>query len=1014
MYSDSSLRPHGRLLSSNQRVQSNLWPYGISGDLPIILAGISDEKDMSMIREVLHAHEYLRLKGVSTDLVILNEHPPSYVQMLQDEIQRQISMSASSTLLDQKGGVYIRRMDIMPKEDVVLLKSIARVYLRADQGTLEEQTKRRPVEVQLSPPLVTQLKVHRRESRIPILPPVLPMAELSRQLSRSTSSSELVSFNGLGGFTVDGREYVISLLEEQWTPAPWINVLANANNFGCIVSESGCGYTWSVNSRENRITPWSNDPIQDTPGEALYIRDEQTAEYWSPTPLPIREHEKYTVRHGQGYSSIEHVSHGVQQKVRIFVPNADHSADADVKLTELTLTNSTSQPRHLSVTAYHELVLGIQRHQSAPTVVTEIDSTSRAVFATNPYNNEFNSRVAFADLVGEGEKSSTCDRTEFLGRNGSPSAPAAMSRQKLSANSGAGLDPCAAFRLSFFLAAGESRRFIVQLGQADTTANAKRLMAQYQTPTAVDAAFAAVVQYWDGVLTSIEVKTPDPTFNLLVNRWLLYQTLSCRMWARSAFYQSGGAFGFRDQLQDVMALVYSEPQLTRDQLLRAAGRQFPEGDVQHWWHPPTGRGVRTHCSDDALFLPFVLSFYVEVTGDRSILDEKVAFIKAPLLQPNQEDSYNLPTVDEASSASVLEHAIRVADRHMTGGAHNLPFIGSCDWNDGMNMVGHEGKGESVWLAWFLYLTLSRFAGLLEQVGEHTQQVDAYRGRMKSLKVALEESAWDGEWYRRAFFDDGTPLGSAMSDECQIDSIAQSWAVLSGAGEPRRARQAMESADHQLVSREAGLIKLFTPPFDKSQMNPGYIKGYVPGVRENGGQYTHAAVWMVMAFAEMGEGERALELFQMLNPINHTANRAGVQRYKVEPYVMAADVYGRAPHVGRGGWTWYTGSSSWMYRCAVEAILGFDLHAGVLRIRPRMPRGWAGFEVVYRKKAAVLGSGGAVHSKGGVYRILVSNKTRAGGAVTQDDAAYELDGQLITGTEITLPDDGAEHIIRVQV
>ena len=1018
LYSDSSLRPHGRLLSSNQRVQSNLWPYGISGDLPIILAGINDEKDMSMIREVLHAHEYLRLKGVSTDLVILNEHPPSYVQMLQDEIQRQISMSASSTLLDQKGGVYIRRSDIMPKEDVVLLKSIARVYLRADQGTLEEQTKRRPVEMLLSPPLVTAVKAQRRESRISILPPILPLAELSRQLSRSTSSSELVSFNGLGGFTVDGREYVISLLEDQWTPAPWINVLANANNFGCIVSESGCGYTWSVNSRENRLTPWSNDPIQDTPGEALYVRDESTGEYWSPTPLPIREAEKYSVRHGQGYSTIEHTSHGVQQRVRIFVPNADNAFDADIKLTELTLTNSTSQPRHLSVTAYHELVLGIQRHLSTPTVVTEIDPISRAVYATNPYNNEFNSRVAFADLVADGEKSSTCDRTEFLGRNGSPASPAAMSRQRLAANSGAALDPCAAFRVSFLLAGGESRRFIVQLGQADSTASAKRIMAMYHTPTAVDAAFAAVVQYWEGVVGNIEVKTPDPTFNLLVNRWLLYQTLSCRVWARSAFYQSGGAFGFRDQLQDVMALVYSEPQLTRDQLLRAAGRQFPEGDVQHWWHPPTGRGVRTHCSDDALFLPFVLSFYVTVTGDRSILDETVPFIKAPVLQPGQDDSYLLPTVDDSSSATVLEHAIRVADRHLTGGAHNLPFIGSCDWNDGMNMVGHEGKGESVWLAWFLYLTLHRFSDLCDQCGR-AQQAEAYRGRMKSLKVAIEEAAWDGEWYRRAFFDDGTPLGSAMSDECQIDSIAQSWAVLSGAGDKRRARQAMESADHRLVSREAGLIKLFTPPFDKSALNPGYIKGYVPGVRENGGQYTHAAVWMVMAFAEMGEGERALELFQMLNPINHTANRAGVQRYKVEPYVMAADVYGRAPHVGRGGWTWYTGSSSWMYRCAVEAILGFDLQAGVLRLRPRLPRGWTDFQMVYRRKAAVLGKGPAVTVKGGVYRIFVTNKGRtaaaaAGDAPQQDDAVYELDGQSVASAEITLPDDGAEHVIRVQV
>ena len=786
LYTDSSLRPHGRLLTSNTRVQANLWPYGISGDLPIILTGINDEKDMQMVREVLHAHEYLRLKGVATDLVILNEHPPSYVQMLQDEIQRQISMSASSSLMDKKGGVYIRRSDIMPKEDVVLLKSIARVYLRADQGTLEEQTKRRPVEMQLSPPLLMPSK-GRKESRIPLLPPVLPMAELSRQLSRhSSASSDLVSFNGLGGFTVDGHEYVISMVDDQWTPAPWINVLANANGFGCIVSESGAGYTWSVNSRENRITPWSNDPIQDTPGEALYIRDEQTGEYWSPTPLPVRETERYTIRHGQGYTTFSHTSHGIAQHVRVFVPAVmDPNIDADIKITEVTLTNQTSQTRQLSLTAYHELVLGIQRAASAPTIITEIDAASKAIYATNPYNNEFNTRVAFCDLVNDGEKSVTCDRTEFLGRNGSTTAPAAMQRQKLSANCGAGLDPCAAFRSTFILAAGETRRMFVQLGEADTLDHAKTIMAAYKDAGQIEVAFGAVTEWWDDLLSTIEIKTPDVTMNLLVNRWLLYQTLSCRLWARSAFYQSGGAFGFRDQLQDVMALVYSEPQLTRDQIIRAAGRQFPEGDVQHWWHPPTGRGVRTHCSDDALFLPFVLAFYVNVTGDRSILEEKVPFIKGPLLQPGQEDSYNQPQVDTESTATILEHAIRVADRHMEGGAHNLPFIGSCDWNDGMNMVGHEGKGESVWLAWFLYLTLDHFSKLLD-TADRKDKADVYRGRMQSLKTAIEEQAWDGEWYRRAFFDDGTPLGSASNEECQIDSIAQSWAVLSGAGEAKRA------------------------------------------------------------------------------------------------------------------------------------------------------------------------------------------------------------------------------------
>jgi cyclic beta-1,2-glucan synthetase len=755
--------------------------------------------------------------------------------------------------------------------------------------------------------------------------------------------SDLEFFNGLGGFAADGREYVTILGEGQWTPAPWINVISNPY-FGFQVSESGSGYTWSLNSRENQLTPWSNDPVSDPPGETIYVRDEDSGELWGPTVLPIREEAwPYIARHGQGYSRFEHTSHEVALDLLQFVPLED-----PIKISRLTIENRSARSKRLSVTAYVEWVLGVSRSASAPFIVTEVDPETGMMLARNPWNSEFGGRVAFADL-GERQTAWTGDRTEFLGRNGTLDHPLSLERgDRLSGKVGAGLDPCGALQTIVELQAGGRAEIVFLLGEVATREEARDLISRYRAAD-LDGTLRTVMEHWEDVLGAVQVTTPDRAMNIMLNGWLLYQTLACRVWARAAFYQSGGAYGFRDQLQDVMALTVAKRDVARAQLLRAAARQFVEGDVQHWWHPPSGRGVRTRISDDLLWLPYALFHYLEVTGDVGLLDEVVPFLDGPALAAGQDESYFEPTVSE-QSGTMFEHCARALDRSLAVGSHGLPLIGTGDWNDGMNRVGSAGKGESVWLGWFLHTILWEFARVADARGER-QRAEMWRLHVSALKAALEREAWDGEWYRRAYFDDGTPLGSATNDECRIDSIAQSWGVISGGAEPARGARAMAAVEKHLVRPGEGLVLLFTPPFDRGSHDPGYIKGYLPGVRENGGQYTHAAIWSVLAFAALSDGDKASELFSLLNPINHASTRAGVYRYKVEPYVVAADIYAEPPHAGRGGWTWYTGSAGWMYRAGVEWLLGFRLRGSVLYLDPCIPRSWRGFEVTFRYHAS---------------------------------------------------------------
>jgi len=971
LYADPSMRADGELLKHNTLNARVLWRYSISGDLPIVLVRVEEQEDREVVRQLLRAHAYWHGKGLAVDLVVLNESAAAHAQDLQTSLDE--LASGSQTAGPGHGGIFMLRADSLSAPERQLLQCAARAILFGlKQGSLEQQVERA------------------RGAVAELHPPVAPRAAPPPTTAETASPlPTLEFFNGLGGFAGHGREYVTVLEQGQRTPAPWVNIIANPE-FGFQVSESGAGYTWSSNSQENQLTPWSNDPVCDAPGEAFYLRDEETGELWTPTALPIRiEDTRYTARHGHGYSRFEQNSHGILSELLQFV-----SWDDPVKISTLILENRSPRARKLSVTGYVEWVLGTSRASSAPFVVTESDPASGALFAGNPWNAEFGKRIAFVDCAGR-QSSWTGDRTEFIGRNGSLAQPAALrAGAALSNRTGAGLDPCGALQTAVELAPGERVQLTFTLGQAEDRQAARNLVARYRVldPSAL---LSQVTANWDQILTKVQVETPNRATDLMLNGWLLYQVLACRMWARTAFYQASGAYGFRDQLQDCMALNIARPDLARAHLLRCAARQFIEGDVQHWWHPPGGSGVRTHISDDRIWLPYAVAEYVSVTGDLPVLDETVQFLEGAAVKADQPDAYFAPALS-AQTGTLFEHCVRAIDCSLANGVHGLPLMGGGDWNDGMNRVGYQGKGESVWLGWFLYATLSQFTSLASARGDQAAAA-RWQAHAAALRIALQDHAWDGAWYRRAYFDDGTPLGSAGDMECRIDSLAQSWSVMSGAADATRQRRAMQSVAQHLIRPDDDLVLLLTPPFDKMPHDPGYIKGYLPGVRENGGQYTHAAAWCAIAYAMLADGDRAAALFNMLNPINHAATRAGVETYKAEPYVVAGDIYAAATHVGRGGWTWYTGSAGWLYRCGIESILGLQKRGDSLTIDPCIPHAWRSFRLDYRHGTAR-------------YLVTVDNPHGA----TKGVASLQLDGMPLPSQAPSVPlvDDGKLHRVHV--
>ncbi|HET9664534.1 MAG TPA: hypothetical protein VFP00_09920 [Burkholderiales bacterium] len=923
IYANRSLRPPSPQLRKGLSSQSALWPIGVSGDIPVVLVRIDEVEDLDVVRQLLRAHEYWRMKHFPVDLVILNDRASSYLQNLHATIETLIRTSRvqrASREGGPGGSVHLLRADQLSQETLAALPSLARVTISARRGSLQDQLNR----------IVEGATI----------PPLRPLAKKSKPGGVGAITDNLEFFNGIGGFDKNGTEYVTVLDNGSMTPVPWINIVANPH-FGFQAAAEGPGYSWSENSRDFQLTGWSNDPVSNRPAEAIYVKDEASGELFGPTVLPIRDGEgPYIARHGFGYSSFEHSAHQIRLTLDQFVPLGD-----PVKISRLKLRNLSNVKRTLSVTAYVEWVLGVTRAQAAAYMTTDIDSQTGAMLVRNPWSVRFGTRVAFVDLGGA-QSRWTGDRREFLGRHGNLSAPLALVEgAEFSNTTGAGYDPCSALQTIVELAPQETKEVIFLLGDAPDLQTAQSLVQRYREVD-LDAALDEVGRHWRELLRAVQVKTPDRSMDIMLNGWLAYQTLACRVWARCGFYQVSGAFGFRDQLQDCLALLWFKPDIAREHLLRAASRQFRQGDVQHWWLPRTGQGIRTRISDDAVWLVYCTARYVSFTGDTSVLDEKVPFLEGQMLGAEEHDAFFEPEVSE-ESASLFQHCIRALKHSLTKGPHGLPLFGTGDWNDAMNRVGHLGKGESVWLGWFICTTLAAFLPIVEIRGKKSL-AEKWRKYLTQLRSALETSAWDGDWYLRGYFDDGTLLGSTTSEECRIDALAQSWAVISGAADPARVQLAMDEVEKQLIRSSDRVAMLFTPPFDRTPLDPGYIKGYPPGIRENGGQYTHASCWTVFALAKLHRADKAHALFAMLNPINHATTPSGVLRYRTEPYAVAADVYSMPPHTGRGGWTWYTGSAGWLFQAGLEAVLGLELKGDRLHVHPCIPDEWEGFEVAFNR------------------------------------------------------------------
>ncbi len=992
IYSNPKYRANSLQLAENRKKQQDLWVYGISGDLPLIVFKMDQTDQIKHLKKMLKAHAFWRLRGLKTELLILNDHAPSYADEVHEAIIQLVESSSERGLMNKYGGIFLHRTDKMPPEDLALVYSVAHAMFSRKLPAIEDL-------IQKGAETKSWLKSDSEDEHKP--------ASVKHRGDPAIEQVEgkLQYFNGFGGFSKDGNEYRIHITIDPETnrhnfpPAPWVNVLSNPD-FGSLISESGAGYTWSENSRENKMTTWSNDPVLDPHSEAFYIRDNDNKIFWSPAPGPIPGNGNYEVAHGFGYTSFYHTSEGLNQELTHYVPLKD-----SVKISRLVIENMDNKPRSLSLFRYLDRVMGVSRNSSSRYIISSFVDDMDTLISKNFYNNEFAGRVAYSGVyISENEQDVfyTTERENFIGRNRSLNDPLSIRKtQNLDNQINIGSDPCAAIQLNLELQKKEKRVIYFIDGEAKSEKEAKRILSKYRDTERAESALNAVKNFWSEKIGKVQVETPEQSIDLLVNGWLTYQNLSSRMWGRTAYYQAGGAFGFRDQLQDSMALLYVDPELTRKQILLHASKQFEEGDVLHWWHPPTGRGIRSKITDDRLWLPYVTDHYLRVTGDSDILNEEVPYITARSLEDNEHEVYLTPQVTE-KKGSLYEHCYRAIDISLQFGQHGLPLIGAGDWNDGMNRVGEEGRGESVWLGFFIYSTLQRFIPICKKMGD-ADRADRYKEAASELKKRLNDAGWDGEWYLRAFYDDGTPLGSIQNEECKIDAISQAWAVISGVATDERAHQALQSAEKHLISESDGIIRLLNPPFDKTEKNPGYIKGYIPGVRENGGQYTHGALWLIKAMAELGMGEKAVNYLNMVNPINHASSLDKCLQYKVEPYVVAADVYGEPPLTGMGGWTWYTGSGGWMYRVMLESVLGFRVEENKIILNPAISKSWKSYTIRYKPDDI-----------GTEYIINIENPdTLETGRLTG-----KVDGKEIVskgkGIKIEVLKDGKTHQVEMQI
>lgn len=952
------------LIAQNERGKEGLWAKGISGDYPIILVTINTMKGLENLMRILNAHEYWSYKGLTVDLVIMNKDESIYYQPLYESIREEV-YERRKNVLNRPGGIFIINENTLTVEDKSLLYNFANIIIDAEKG------------MTIKPNNYSDI----------------PYKEFNKSkidYPKKEYDLNLDYFNEYGGFAENGKKYVIKLSDGVNTPMPWINVIAN-RNFGCIITESGAGFTWADNSRENKLTPWYNDPVLSHQGEILYLMDNETGEVWSITPKPIRDENDYIISHSMGYTTFYHNSNGIEQELTVFVPIEDK-----VKVNLVKLKNESDVERDISLYYYIRPVLGVTDEETEKLLETDI--ADDIVIVRNPANTEFKGSTLFIG-TSEDIRSYTGDRNEFLGSIPNYEMPEGMKRVRLSNTLGIGYNPCVVLEVNIRLQPNEQKEIVFLLAEDKDRESGCKLIGRYKDIQFAKEALESTKQFWESLVSTIQVDTPDEAMNYMMNQWLIYQTVVSRIWARAGFYQVGGAYGARDQMQDATNMIYHLPEITKDQILNNCAHQFKEGDIQHWWHPTPNsqvhKGIRSRYSDDLLWLPLGVAKYIKVTGDVNILKEEVPFIESPTLKETEMERYEMPTIlDEI--ASVYEHCIRAIERALKFGDKGLPLMGGGDWNDGMNKVGYQGKGQSVWLGWFLATVLKEFIQVCELMEDY-ERANRYRQIISQLKEALEKNAWDGEWYIRAFFDDGTPLGSKENSECMIDSIAQSWSVISGIASAQRSKMALESLEKYLINEEEGIIALLTPPFSDSDLDPGYIKSYVPGVRENGGQYTHAAIWAVKAFAMLGEGDRAYNLFRLINPINHSRTSIESAKYKVEPYVVTADVYTNPQHLGRGGWTWYTGSSGWMYIVGLEDILGFKIEKNKLIIDPCIPKNWGEFSIRYRHKSTN-------------YNIKVVNPSKVNKGVRK----VYLDYSPVEDKCIELIDDGKEHIVLVEM